>query len=143
MKLSCVITNWNYGMFLADALECILAQTRTPDEVVYIDDCSSDDSAEVFERYRKQLINKTDLWQMPDDYETYMKTGNCISGSSMCRKKAWESVGGFRDTQMEDYDLWQRIISADWKAKHLPETMIFWRRHDFGTRTERNDHAKR
>ncbi len=42
-----VIPCHNYGRFLAEAFGSVLAQTRLPDEVVIINDGSTDDSAEI------------------------------------------------------------------------------------------------
>lgn len=40
-----VITNYNYGRFVLEAVDSALAQCRAPDRVIVIDDGSSDDSA--------------------------------------------------------------------------------------------------
>ena len=42
-----VITTYNHARFLAEALESVRAQTRTPDAIVVVDDGSSDDPASV------------------------------------------------------------------------------------------------
>lgn len=43
-KLSVFMPNYNHGRYLRDALGAILSQSRPPDEVVVLDDCSTDDS---------------------------------------------------------------------------------------------------
>jgi hypothetical protein len=50
-KLSVTVLNYNYGRYLARTLDSILSQTMTDFEVILIDDCSSDRSAEVAQRY--------------------------------------------------------------------------------------------
>jgi glycosyltransferase involved in cell wall biosynthesis len=50
-RASIVINNYNYGRFVADAVESALAQTHTNTEVIVVDDGSSDDSREVIGRY--------------------------------------------------------------------------------------------
>jgi glycosyltransferase involved in cell wall biosynthesis len=45
--LSVVIPNFNHGSFLRASLEAVLAQTRGADEIILIDDASSDDSLAV------------------------------------------------------------------------------------------------
>jgi glycosyltransferase involved in cell wall biosynthesis len=45
--LSVVLTSYNYARFLPTALEALAAQTRPPDELIVIDDHSSDDSVAV------------------------------------------------------------------------------------------------
>ncbi|MDQ6797293.1 MAG: glycosyltransferase family 2 protein [Actinomycetota bacterium] len=46
-RISVVIPCHNYGRFLAEAVESVTAQSRAPDEVVIVDDGSTDDTAEV------------------------------------------------------------------------------------------------
>jgi glycosyltransferase involved in cell wall biosynthesis/predicted SAM-dependent methyltransferase len=50
--VSLIIANYNYGHFAAEAIESALCQTVPPDEILFIDDCSGDNSMEVAERYR-------------------------------------------------------------------------------------------
>lgn len=52
MKLSVVINNYNYGRFLADAIDSALAQLEADDELVLVDDGSTDDSVSILDRYR-------------------------------------------------------------------------------------------
>ena len=50
-KLSVCITTYNRAHLLAQSLESLLQQTRQPDELIISDDCSSDETAAVAERY--------------------------------------------------------------------------------------------
>lgn len=50
-KLSVTVLNYNYGRYLARTLDSILSQTMTDFELILIDDCSSDRSAEIARRY--------------------------------------------------------------------------------------------
>ncbi len=52
-KVSVIVPNYNHGRFLAQRLDSVLAQTYTDFEVIYLDDRSTDNSAEVFEAYAK------------------------------------------------------------------------------------------
>jgi glycosyltransferase involved in cell wall biosynthesis len=45
--LSVVLPNYNHGSVIARALEALLGQERSPDEIVVVDDASTDDSREV------------------------------------------------------------------------------------------------
>src|SRR5215471_3789203 len=45
--LSAIIPNYNHAAYLPDALAGLLAQTRQADEIIVIDDASSDDSVAV------------------------------------------------------------------------------------------------
>jgi len=47
--LSVAILNFNHGRFLPDALQAILKQSRAPNELLVIDDASTDDSWRVIE----------------------------------------------------------------------------------------------
>lgn len=46
-----VITNYNYGRYVDGAIESVLKQTRPADEIVIVDDGSTDDSQSIISRY--------------------------------------------------------------------------------------------
>ncbi len=50
-SLSIVVNNYNYAQFLVDALDNALAQMCDGDELVVVDDGSTDESAQVLEHY--------------------------------------------------------------------------------------------
>lgn len=50
-RVSVLITCYNYGRYLAECLESVIAQTRPPEEIVVVDDGSTDDTPEVAKRY--------------------------------------------------------------------------------------------
>ena len=49
--LSVVLPNYNHGDVIARALEALLHQERRPDEIVVVDDGSTDDSRDVIARF--------------------------------------------------------------------------------------------
>ena len=51
MKISVVIPAYNGAATIANAIESILRQTRPPDEIIVSDDCSTDQTAGVADRY--------------------------------------------------------------------------------------------
>src|SRR5262245_8810929 len=53
---SVVINNYNYGRFLADAIESALAQSHEDTEVIVVDDGSTDDSHLIMKRYADHII---------------------------------------------------------------------------------------
>ena len=53
--LSVVMPNFNHGHLIGHALEALAAQGRQPDEIIVIDDASTDDSLAVLDRYRASL----------------------------------------------------------------------------------------
>ncbi len=55
MTLSIVIANFNHGPLLPEAIESILNQKRQPDEILIIDDCSTDNSLDVIEMLSKKI----------------------------------------------------------------------------------------
>ena len=53
--VSLIVANYNYGRYAAEAIESALHQTIQPDEILFMDDCSTDNSIEVAERYRDRI----------------------------------------------------------------------------------------
>ena len=54
--VSVVVNNYNYGRFLAQAIDSALCQTYSPIEVVVVDDGSTDESREVIATYGDRVI---------------------------------------------------------------------------------------
>lgn len=48
--LSVVMPNYNHAEFISQALAAVLGQSRKPDEIVIVDDCSTDRSRSIIER---------------------------------------------------------------------------------------------
>ena len=59
MKISVVVTTYNYAHFLPDCLESLLAQDfdQHQYEIVLVDDCSSDNTQEVLRHYQSSISN--------------------------------------------------------------------------------------
>lgn len=51
MRISVVVLVYNLEAYVAEALDSVLSQTRPADEIIVVDDCSTDGSASVLERY--------------------------------------------------------------------------------------------
>src|ERR1700685_2382100 len=49
--LSVVLPNYNHATLIGRALQALMAQERAPDEIIVIDDASTDDSIAVIERF--------------------------------------------------------------------------------------------
>ncbi|MFT6287624.1 MAG: glycosyltransferase involved in cell wall biosynthesis [Alcanivorax sp.] len=67
-SFSIVVNNHNYAQFVTEALDKALAQMRDGDELVVVDDGSTDESAQIFERYADRpgvrIINQENHGQM-------------------------------------------------------------------------------
>lgn len=61
--ISVIIPVYNGERYLAEAIESVLAQTRSPDEIIIVDDGSTDDSAAVARRYASlaRLVQQPNL----------------------------------------------------------------------------------
>ena len=53
-KVSVIVANYNYGQFLAEALDSVLDQSVPPDEILIADDASSDISPEVIAYFERR-----------------------------------------------------------------------------------------
>ncbi len=54
LSISVVLPNYNHAAFLPRALECLLRQTLPPDEIIAIDDCSTDNSVEILQEFARR-----------------------------------------------------------------------------------------
>jgi glycosyltransferase involved in cell wall biosynthesis len=55
MSISVIIPAYNAGVTIARAIESVLNQTLPPDEVIVVDDGSTDDTAEVIKKFGNQV----------------------------------------------------------------------------------------
>ena len=55
--IAVVIVGRDPGEYLRDALDSLVCQSSPPDEIIYYDDASSDNSVEIAQSYRKELKN--------------------------------------------------------------------------------------
>ena len=53
--ISVVITNYNYGKFLNKSIRSVIAQTYKNIEIILIDDCSTDNSKDIYEEFNKKI----------------------------------------------------------------------------------------
>jgi glycosyltransferase involved in cell wall biosynthesis len=56
MKITTVITLYNLEKYIDDAIQSVLSQTRQPDEIIVVDDCSTDGSADILAKHRHRII---------------------------------------------------------------------------------------
>ena len=50
-SLTVILPNYNHGRFIARAIDALLSQERVPDEIIVVDDASTDDSLSVIQAY--------------------------------------------------------------------------------------------
>jgi len=95
MRISVVIPAYNAGRYIGRAIDSVLAQTRPPDEIIVVDDGSTDDTAAVVRGY--------------GDKVRFIRQEN--AGASVARNTGIEAATGD----------WIAFLDADdeWLAEHL------------------------
>ncbi len=88
LSVSAVIPCYNAGPFLAQTIESVLGQTRAVSEIVLVDDCSTDDSAEVAQRYPVRY------------FRTPVNSGNAVARNT-CLREARSDLVAWLDA--DDY----------------------------------------
>ena len=53
--ISVIIPNYNYGRFIGEAIQSVLAQTYPPLEIIVVDDGSTDDSVKIVESFGEKV----------------------------------------------------------------------------------------
>ena len=56
MKITTIITLYNLEKYIDDAIQSVLGQTRQSDEIIVVDDCSTDGSADIVAKHRHKII---------------------------------------------------------------------------------------
>lgn len=49
--VACIMPVYNYARYLDEALKSVFSQSRVPDEVIVVDDCSTDNPKEICDKY--------------------------------------------------------------------------------------------
>lgn len=89
-KISVVVPAFNAARYLAETIESILAQTRPADEVVVVDDGSTDDSADIAQKYAPSVrVLRLDH-----------------AGMSATRQRGYEATTGDLHANCDADDLW-------------------------------------
>jgi len=85
LKTTCLVNNYNYGKFVIDAVERALEQTISFDEVIVVDDFSTDDSVKILQEYYgehhqvKPILKSKNEGQLSSFNEGYLAaTGDIV-----------------------------------------------------------------
>ena len=65
--LAIIITNYNKGPFIGKAIESVLMQTRKPDEIIVIDDASTDGSYRIVAEYASRFPSLVKAILLPEN----------------------------------------------------------------------------
>jgi glycosyltransferase involved in cell wall biosynthesis len=115
--VSVIIDNYNYGRYVADAIDSALAQTYRNCEVIVVDDGSQDDSREVISRYgnRIQTIFKRNGGQASAFNAAFAKS----SGEVVCFLDADDI---FLPSKVEEVMKGMVIFPQGWCFHHIQWT---------------------
>jgi len=114
--VSIIINNYNYGHFLAEAIESALAQTYSRVEVIVVDDGSTDDSREVISRFGTKIapILKRNEGQASTFNVGFGRSSGGVvvfldADDVLLPTAIQEAVGFFRDTNVVKvhWNLWE------------------------------------
>ncbi len=95
-KVSIITPLYNSGKFVSETIESVLVQTYTNWEMLIVDDCSSDDGAEIVKKYCEK-----------DSRIKYIKLEK-NSGAAVARNKAIKLAQGDYIAFLDSDDLWKK-----------------------------------
>lgn len=95
-------------------------------------------------------MKKFGLWDgdwITNDWDPEaLRQGNYINGHAIMRTSVLREVGGYRETGgFEDHQLWVDMLDLNkgYYGVRIPELLVWYRRHQYGHRTDKTDHATR
>lgn len=121
-SVSIVITSFNYGHFLGDAIESVLSQTLAPRQIIVVDDGSTDNTREVAERYAGRV-----------DYVAIPHSGVCAARNAGLSRVNSEFVVFLDADDALHPSYLEATLSAWTRAQHLNPSFIYTQRTDFET----------
>lgn len=127
MKTSCLINNYNYGHYLAEAVTSALNQTVKFDEIIIVDDASTDNSQEII----AQLAQETGI-----KYLFKEKNQGQLSSFNEGFLAATGDIIFFLDAD-DIYDSQYLEKSLDFYKRHSDCDFLFSGYHKFGAVEEK------
>ena len=94
--VSIIMPSYNTGRFIKDTIESVLAQSYTNWELIIVDDCSTDDTDQIIERY------------LTDNRIIYIKN-KTNSGAALSRNRALREAKGKWIAFLDSDDLWEPL----------------------------------
>jgi glycosyltransferase involved in cell wall biosynthesis len=86
------------------------------------------------------------IWSVNEVNFLSCADGDVLSTTAIFKKKAWETVKGYRDWGLgehhvpEDWEFWVRLLGHGYRAKRIPEPLMLYRVHRNGlTATNRKN----
>lgn len=107
--VSIITPTYNCGRFIAETIESVLAQTHSDWEMIIVDDCSTDNTAEVVARY--------------NDPRIHYICNERNSGAALTRNRALREAKG----------RWIAFLDSDdlWEPTKLQEQLSFMQQHGY------------
>lgn len=78
-----------------------------------------------------RMIGRTDNWtpnRLFAEFSLYRQ--NFIPNCALIRRSLFEVVGGYRNVQLEDWDMWIRMVQHGARFRCLPEVTWTYRAHE-------------
>lgn len=94
MKVSVIIPSYNSSAFIGETIKSVQAQTLEDWEMIIVDDCSTDDTCEVVERFRAE-DSRIKLFRQPEN-----------AGAGAARTRGMREATGRYIAYIDSDDLW-------------------------------------
>jgi len=75
--VACIMPVYNYARYLDEALKSVFSQTEVPDEVIVVDDCSTDNPKEICDKYPVRYIRHKINKGLAASRNTGIKASKC------------------------------------------------------------------